>query len=345
MKLAHSEIAQLCRNLALLLHAGISLADGIFLICQEQTGPAAELLQDMGTQMDGGLTLADAMERSGAFPRCAAGMVGIGERTGRTEEVLDLLAQFYEQRDRTARRIRQSLAYPAVIMGMLLIVIGVLLVKVLPVFDDVYASFGSRMTGVAAWLLQLGQLLKAALPVLLLVILAAAAVAAVAYAYCPPVRQRMQTWFTDRFGDCGTARKFNNAHFARAVAMGLAGALPLEEALEQAGKLLEDVPAAIERCEKSVQALKNGQTLAAAMAEADFLPPSESRLLSVALREGSGDRAMADIADRLMEDAEEALEASAARVEPAMVLIASALVGMILLAVMLPLMNIMTVIG
>lgn len=344
MKLAHSEIAQLCRNLALLLHAGISLADGIFLICQEQTGPVAELLQDMGTQMDGGLTLADAMERSGAFPRCAAGMVGIGEQTGRTEEVLDLLAQFYEQRHRTARRIRQSLAYPAVIMGMLLIVIGVLLVKVLPVFDDVYASFGSRMTGVAAWLLQLGQLLKAALPVLL-VILAAAAVAAVVYSYCPPVRQRMQAWFTDRFGDRGTARKFNNAHFARAVAMGLAGALPLEEALEQAGKLLEDVPAAVERCEKSVQALKRGETLASAMAEADFLPPSESRLLAVALREGSGDRAMADIADRLMENAEEALEAAAARVEPAMVLIASALVGVILLAVMLPLMNIMAVIG
>lgn len=344
MKLAHSEIAQLCRNLALLLHAGISLADGIFLICQEQDGHIAALLQDMGKQMDGGITLGEAMERSGAFPRCAAGMVSIGEQTGRTEEVLNLLAQFYGQRDRTARRIRQSLAYPAVIMGMLLIVIGVLLVKVLPVFDDVYASFGSRMTGVAAWLLRLGQLLKGALPVLL-VILAAIAAVAVVYACCLPVRQRMQAWFAARFGDRGAARKFNNAHFARAVAMGLAGALPLEEALEQAGKLLEDVPTAVRRCEKSVQALKNGQTLAEAMAQADFLPPSESRLLAVALREGSGDRAMADIADRLMEDAEEALEAAAAKVEPAMVLIASALVGVILLAVMLPLMNIMAVIG
>ena len=92
MKLAHSEIAQFCRNLALLLHAGISLADGIFLICQEQTGPVAELLRDLGKQLDEGLTLGEAMERSGAFPRCAAGMVSIGEQTGRTEEVLELLS-------------------------------------------------------------------------------------------------------------------------------------------------------------------------------------------------------------------------------------------------------------
>ena len=344
MKLAHGEIAQLCRGLALLLHAGISLADGIFLLYEEQTGPVKTLLQDMGVQMDGGATLYDAMECSGAFPRCAAGMVAIGEQTGRTEEVLYLLAQFYEQRSRTGRKLRQTLAYPAVIMGLLLVVIGVLLVKVLPVFDEVYGSFGSRMTGVAAWLLQLGRLLKSALPVLL-GILAAAVVAMVVYTYCAPVRQRMQTWFSARFGDRGAARKFNNAHFARAVAMGLAGALPLEAALEQAGKLLEDVPAAARRCEKSAQALKNGENLAAALAAADFLPPAESRLLSIALREGSGDRAMDDIADRLMEEAEEAMESAVAKVEPAMVLIASALVGVILLAVMLPLMNIMAVIG
>lgn len=344
MKLTHSQIAQLCRSLALLLHAGVSLADGIFLIGQEQTGAIAEMLQNMGKQMDEGFSLSEAMVRSDAFPCCAAGMVAVGEQTGRTEEVLELLARFYEQRSRTARRILRSLAYPAVILGMLLIVIGVLLVQVLPVFDEVYASFGSRMSGVAACLLQLGQILKGALPVLL-VILAAVAILAVVYGYCPPARQRMKEFYFARFGDRGAARKFNNAHFARAVAMGLSAALPLEQALEQAGKLLEDVPAAALRCENCLQALKAGKSLADAMAEGDFLPLSESRLLAVALREGSGDRAMSDIADRLMETAEEALEATAARVEPAMVLIASLLVGVILLAVMLPLMNIMAVIG
>ena len=68
-------------------------------------------------------------------------------------------------------------------------------------------------------------------------------------------------------------------------------------------------------------------------------------MLSLGLREGSGDRVMAEIARRLMEDANEALEETVAKIEPAMVLGASVLVGIILLSVMLPLSGIMAAIG
>ena len=81
------------------------------------------------------------------------------------------------------------------------------------------------------------------------------------------------------------------------------------------------------------------------MDKAGFLPAAESRMLAIGLRQGSGDKVMDNIADRLMEQAEEALENTVAKIEPAMVLLASALVGMILLSVMLPLMNIMSAIG
>ena len=68
-------------------------------------------------------------------------------------------------------------------------------------------------------------------------------------------------------------------------------------------------------------------------------------MLAVGLRQGGSDLVMADIANRLMEDAQESLERTVARAEPAMVLAASVLVGLILLSVMLPLMNIMAAIG
>ena len=82
-----------------------------------------------------------------------------------------------------------------------------------------------------------------------------------------------------------------------------------------------------------------------AMAQAGFLQPAQCRMLAVGLRQGSGDLVMADIADRLQEEAQESLEKTAAKAEPTMVLAASVLVGLILLAVMLPLMNILTAIG
>lgn len=343
MKLTHSEIAGLCRRLALLLHAGIGAADGIFLLAEEDD-EMRPLLTALGAGMDEGKPLSEAMEVSRAFPGCVTGMVRVGEQTGRLEEVLTSLANFYEQRSRSSRQIRQALMYPAAILALMLVVIGVLLIKVLPVFDEVYASLGSRLTGVAAGLLHLGQLLEKAMPVLL-GILGAVAVTALLYAYCAPFREKVSAQWTARFGDRGISRKFNNANFARALAMGLAGALPLEEAAQQAGELLSDIPGAARRCETCAEALRSGASLATAMGDAGFLPPAESRMLSVGLRQGSGDLVMADIADRLMHDAEDALGQTVAKVEPAMVLAASMLVGLILLAVMLPLMNIMSAIG
>ena len=78
---------------------------------------------------------------------------------------------------------------------------------------------------------------------------------------------------------------------------------------------------------------------------AELMPPSTCRMLTLGLRSGTGDSVMEDISRRMQEDANNALESMVARVEPALVLVTSVLVGVILLSVMLPLMNIMTAIG
>lgn len=341
MKLTHGEIADFCRQLALLLHAGIGIADGVFLLAEEAPSP---LLKDLGTQLDAGSSLSEAMGKSAAFDRCVTGMVAMGEQTGMLEEVLLAMASFYDQRSRSSRSIRNALAYPSLLLALMVVVLGVLLIKVLPVFDGVYASLGSRLTGVAAALLHLGEALRRAMPVLF-ALLGLLALAAALYAYCAPVRGKVNAWWTARFGDRGVSRKFNNANFARAMALGLAGALPLEDAVEMSANLLADIPGAARRCRDCANQLRSGKPLAEAMKGAGLLPPAESRMLSVGLTQGSGDRVMAEIADRLMEQANEALETAVAKVEPAMVLAASGLVGAILLSVMLPLMNIMSAIG
>ena len=344
MKLSHSEIANFCRQLALLLHTGISTADGVFLLAEEENGALGALLKELGNKMDCGENLSAAMAASGSFPTSVTGMISMGEQTGHLEEVLDAMARFYDQRSRSVRQIKNALSYPAALLALMLVVVGVLLIKVLPVFDDVYASLGSGLTGVAAGLLQLGQLLKEIMPVLFL-LLAVLVLAALLYAFVAPLRVLVNRWWASHFGDRGIAGKYNNANFARALAMGLGSGMPLEMAAEQAGELLADIPEAANRCRKCAKLLYEGVELSKAMGAAGFLPPAESRMLTIGLKQGSGDKIMADVADRLMEQADEALENTVAKIEPAMVLVASLLVGTILLAVMLPLMNIMAAIG
>lgn len=344
MKLTNRETAELCRSLSLLFHAGIGMADSVHLLAKDHAGPTAELLQNMGRHMDRGGRLSEAMAETAAFPAGVSAMVFLGEETGTLEEALSSLADYHDQRHRTGRQIRNAFAYPGMILVLMLGVIGVLLIKVLPVFDSVYASLGARLTGLSAGLLSLGQLLKACLPVLFAV-LALLTVGTLLFALLPSAREKVLDSVRHRFGDRGVLRSFNNARFARALAMGMGSGLPVEEALDLAGSLLSDVPEAAKRCEICAENVRQGEDLTDALEKANLLPPARSRMLSVGIRGGNADQIMKDIADRMMEDAEETLSNQVSRIEPAMVLLASLLVGGILLAVMLPLMDIMSTIG
>lgn len=343
-KLRDLQTAYVCRGLSLQLHAGISLADGMYLLAEEEAGQVKEIYRQMGTGLDRGAELTEVLEEAGCFPEYVIGMVAVGQRSGRLEQTLASLGGFYEQRSRQKRQIKNAVSYPAMVFVLMLVVVAVLLVKVLPVFDGVYASLGGRLTGIAAWLLHLGQLLEMAMPVLFGV-LALCGMIALAYWKLPMVREGINGWYQTRFGDRGIGRKYNNARFAQALAMGLSSGLALEEAMELAANLLKSSPGAGNRCRYCVQKLAAGASLSEAMAEAQLLPPAESMMLAVGLRGGNGDRVMEEIAQRLQQQAEDALEDAVSKIEPAMVLVASLLVGAILLAVMLPLMNIMSIIG
>ena len=343
-QLQNADIARLCRSLSLLLHSGISQADSLHLMAKEEGHPWDTVLAEMGTALDGGAYLSDVLECSGVFPRYVYGMVHIGEETGRTEEALASLADYYNERCRVNKLIRSSLAYPSLILGVMLVVVGVLLIKVLPVFDAVYASMGSRLTGLAGGLLQTGQALEHLLPVLfgllLLIILAAAL-----FSLCPPCRRAMTQFFQKHWGDSGIFRKFHNARFARALAMGLQSGLSLDEAMDLARMLLSDAPPALRRCTDCMAMLEENMSLAEAVEKTGLLPPASGRLLALGLRGGSADAVMQTIADNLSQEAEDSLQAAIGRIEPAMVIAASVLVGVILLSVMLPLMNILSSIG
>ena len=158
-------------------------------------------------------------------------------------------------------------------------------------------------------------------------------------------RARVLALWRRRWGDRGILRKLNDAHFAQALSLGLRSGLPMEEAVDLGTNLLGEVPSAADRCRRCRELLSQGANLADALRDTGTLPAASCRLLALGLRSGSGDTVMEEISRRLSEEADAALEHRVAQVEPALVLVTSLLVGAILLAVMLPLMHIMTAIG
>lgn len=342
--ISHEEISSLCMELSLLLHAGVGIGDGLALLLEDSDAVYKDLLTGMADQVDEGVPLSVAMKESGCFPVYVSGLAEVGEKSGRLEEALLALSKYYEYRTRLDRRIRSALLYPAVMLLLMLLVIAVLLVKVLPIFDDVYKSLGGQLTGVAGGLLTLGRLLDKAMPVLWL-LLAALVIFLGLFAGVSGFRTRILGWWRGIWGDKGISRQMNTARLAQALSMGMASGLSLEESVSLAAGLVEDVAGARERCSDCSRRLEQGETQGNALKNSGLLPASSCHLLELGLKSGAGERSMEKIAGDMAENSEAALEEAVSRVEPALVLVCSALVGLILLSVMLPLMHIISAIG
>ena len=173
------------------------------------------------------------------------------------------------------------------------------------------------------------------------VLLALVALFAASFAASGSFRTRVLSLWRNSHGDKGVARLLNNARLAQAMAMGMASGLPLDEAVALSAGLLE--AGAKERCLACQKQLEEGQSLSTALRT--LLPANQCRLLELGQRSGTGDASMEKIARDLTEQGEAALDDLVGRVEPALVLVCSVLVGLILLSVMLPLMHIMSAIG
>lgn len=345
LELTNLETADLCRKLALLMHSGLAAGDALNMLADEETDKQMhDMLAGMTAAVDGGAYLSQAFEETGCFPAYLTGLVQVGEQVGRLEETLNALADYYQGKERTERQLVSSLTYPAMLLLLMAVVIIVLLSKVLPVFSDVYASLGGELTGLAGALLLLGQMLAEAIPALCVVLAVAVAGAAVVVLN-KKLRKKALTFWQSRWGDKGIFRKMNNARFAQALSMGYTSGMPLEDAADLAAVLLKDIPPVAERCKKCSDMLQQGNNLAEALEAGELMPASTCRLLMLGLRSGTGDGVMEDISRRMQEEAMGDLERMVAKVEPALVLITSVMVGVILLSVMLPLMNIMTAIG
>lgn len=345
IRLTNEDIGALCLALAHLYHAGIGTGDALALLAEDETAAGyKELFASMSRRADEGAALAQIFREAGCFPAYVCGLMEVGEQVGRTEDTLNALARYYEGRARMDRRLKTALLYPSVLLLVLLAVVVILLVWVLPVFNDVYAQLGSSLTGLAGGLLMLGTVLRKMMSVIC-VLLGLVVVFAILMAAAPNARDALVNKWSKTRGDKGVNRQINTARFAQALSMGLSSGMTAHEAVGLATTLAEGADVFQERCKACLARMDDGDSLAAALRETELLTKAECRLLEAGMRGGSGEVVMEQLAARLLEESEHALEAKTGKIEPTLVVVMSILVGVILLSVMLPLMHIMTTIG
>ena len=341
----NEDTAAVCSSLAFLLHAGITEADAINAVASDETRDAyRKRLDEMSKKADEGERLSEIFTESGCFEDYVCQMIKAGEETGKTEEALNSVAAGCENRARLDKQLKSALLYPAVLLLIMLAVIAVLLIYVLPVFDSVYSQLGSGLTGIAGGLLNVGKALKKSLPIMI-AIFGIAVVFLILFASIDGFRNRILDILWKTKGEKSVSHKIDISRFARGLAMGLGSGMDIRSAIDMAAMLPDASGGMKERAQECEKLIAAGQTLSLSLGQTGLMPPSECRILEAGIKGGNSDRAMEQIASRLEENAEIALNTSVSKIEPVIVVICAILTGFILMSVMLPLVNIMSVIG
>ena len=332
----------LCVSLSHLLHAGISTGDALALLHEGEQDPVCKkLLHRMAAAGDSGMPLAAIFRETGCFSSYVCTLLTIGEQVGKAEETLTAISRYYTIRQQTRQQLRATLLYPAMLLGVLLAVMVILLIWVLPVFNDVYAQLGSRLTGLAGGLLTVGSILRKLLPVIGIVL----ALTAVVFAL-PSARIRIFRLWYDSRGDRGVSRAFNSARFVQALSMAANSGMTDAQAVSLASSLaLNHTPEFHARCGSCLTALDTGASLAQALQQTGFLSPAQRRLLEAGIRGGRREEVLEILSQNLAEDSQQKLCRIIEKIEPALVAVSCMLIGLVLLSVMLPLMDIMNAIG
>lgn len=332
-------------ELAMLLHAGIGIGDGLHMLAEdEEDTQTKELLRSIGERVDDGILLSEAFEETGVFPDYLIYMTRTGEQTGRTEASFVALANHYERQRLLSERIRSALLYPLILLVLMILIIGVLLVKVLPIFNKVYNQLGGSMSGMAAGLLKFGAFLRAALPVLTILAAVFVVLALVLY-FSDSIREKCVGFLKKHYGDKGIIYQVTIARFASALSMGMMSGLTIEDAMRTAMSFHEESSKLKERYEQCLADLEKGEPLGEALHKSKIFSATYCRMITLGIRSGSSDDIMEEISRRLDDDASRSIDRTVTKIEPTIVIVTSILVGMILLSVMIPLLNIMSSIG
>lgn len=339
--LSNTELASFSGQFSEILRAGISPGEGIAIMLEDtSSGEEKEILTVIQDTLNTTGIFSMGLEDAGVFPDYMLNMVRLGEQAGRLDEVMEALSLHYEREAGLAAAIKSAVTYPCIMIGMMLLVVLVLVTKVLPVFNQVFAQFGTGMSGMSKALLNIGQALNRYSLVFVLIL----AVLIILFLYFSRTESG-QTAAAKIFSKFGPTQSFYHksaaCRFASGMALTLKSGLTPEEGLKMAGNLVPN-PVFQDKIQQCSSFLDEGKPLAEALSKSGIFTGIQARMLLVGERTGSLDDAMLKIAAQYEDELDESIGNAISVIEPTLVAVLSIIVGLILLSVMIPLMGILS---
>ena len=340
-KLNNRELFQFCEQFSIILRSGMSAIEGLAILNDDsQTERGKEILTFLYKDMEESGSLAHAMEQSGAFPASAAAYVRTGEETGCLDEVMKGLSAFYAKEIQITDQIQSAVAYPLVMLGMMTAVIVILLVKVLPVFRQVFRQLGLEISGISGALLGIGETLSHYSTAFL--VLLAAMIGFILFLVLHPKGQELIRKIVCRFpGMKEIPVNMDYSRLCQCISLGIRSGLSPELCVELAGAVVTQTEIR-EKLTSIQKQLAEGYGFTEAITESGLFKAMELRLISLGFQAGASDEVMEKLAEQYEEKSTDSVSHIVSILEPTIVIVLSILVGLVLLSVMMPLLGLLS---
>lgn len=340
-KITLAETASFCSQMAAILHSGISALEGISIFMEDaQSTEEQKLLTVIYDELLKTGNLHDGLAASGVFPDYLVNMVKLGEQTGNLDDIMASLAEYYEREDNIRTAIHNAVAYPVIMIFMMLAVVLIIITKVLPVFNQAFSQLGAQMNTASTLLMNFGKVLNR-YSIVLTIILAGIACFVLFCIQTEKGRHIILALIQKLPITTTTQYQTSLCRFCDAMSLALQSGFSTEQSLEMASELVESrkFEAQLSTC---VSLMESGTDLSAALVQAKIFTGLQSRMIGIGAKTGAVESVFKKIAADSVDALESRLSGKIAIIEPTLVAVLSVITGIILLSVMVPLLGILS---
>lgn len=334
------DISRFTRQFATMIGAGLPMVQCLeILSAQTESRELRTIISQIKESVQSGSTLSDAMAKHPKiFDQLYTNMVEAGEMGGALDTILVRLAVYREKADSLVRKVKGAMVYPAVVMIVATGVTVGMLTFIVPVFAKMFGGLGAELPGPTVFILSISNFLQEQFLVILLC-LAATITAFVFWVKTESGRAIFDAFLLKVPVLGNLVRKSSVARFTRTLGTLLSSGVSIIDAMNVTAKTAGNMVVST-AIKKAVVAIAEGETITGPLKESGVFPPMVTQMISVGEKTGGLDDMLGKIADFYDEEVDAAVSAMTSLIEPVIIVLMGAVIGGILVAMYLPMFDI-----
>ena len=336
-KITPGDIAVFSRQLATMMKAGVPLVQALDIVGKGHTNPALqEMILSIKSDIEGGTSLTNALRKHPLhFDDLFCNLVEAGEQAGVLETLLDRIATYKEKTESIKKKIKKALFYPTAVIVVGIIVTAILLIFVVPTFEDLFNSFGAELPAFTQLVIDLSRFIRDYWWAILLGLAATVIILSNLWKRSPKFREGVDRTLLKLPIIGPILNKSALARFARTTSTMFAAGVPMVEALDSVAGATGSVVYG-NAVKEMRDDIATGQSLRLAMEQQRLFPHMVRQMVAIGEESGALDEMLGKVADFYEEEVDNAVDSLSSLLEPLIMAILGVLVGGLVVAMYLP---------